>query len=189
MIIAVDLDDVLADTLDNFIKFHNASYKTKLKFNDFKFYALHEIIGLSEEEEAKRLELFDKSKFFDKLKPLKGAQKAISELSKKNKIVVVTARTENVKEKTKKWLANYFPEIEDVTFISQGYMGFVKTKAEVCKSLGAAVIIEDKKSFVLECADAGIKVLMFDYPWNKDVKDDKNIIRVKSWKEILKKIG
>jgi 5'(3')-deoxyribonucleotidase len=188
MIIAVDLDDVLANTLENFIDFHNSTYKTSLKFSDFKSYALHDIIGLSFEEEAKRLEQFDKSKFFNKIKPLEGAQTAISQLSKKNKIVVITARTKSVATKTKRWLKKYFPEIDEVVFISQNYMGFIKTKAEVCKEFGAKVIIEDKTSFVNECANKGIKVMMLDYPWNQNVNGSSNIVRVRSWDDILKKL-
>jgi len=189
MIIAVDLDDVLADTLHHFIEFHNKKYKTKLKFEDFKSYALHDIIGLTEEEEAKRLELFDKSKFFEALKPIPYSQEAVAKLSKKHKLIIITARTKNVEKRTIKWVKAYFPRIRDINFISSSYMGFVKTKAEVCKEIGADIIIEDKKSFIFECAREGVKVLLYDYPWNKDVKENSLITRVSSWKDILEKLS
>lgn len=188
MIIAIDLDDVLANTLEVFIKFHNQNFGTNLKFKDFKSYALHDIIGISEKDEAKRLELFDNSEFFDEIKPIKDAQQAISALSKKNKITVITARTLHVADKTKKWLSKYFPEINQIFFISSNYYGYLKTKAEVCKEIGAGIIIEDKEKFVIECAREGIKVLLFDYPWNSSIKGSRQIIRVKSWKEVIRNI-
>jgi 5'(3')-deoxyribonucleotidase len=189
MIVGIDLDDTLAASLDSFIEFHNEEYGTKLKFEDFKAYTLNEIIGLPREEEANRLDLFDKSKFFDKIKPIKGSQKAIRSLIKSNRLVIITARVKSMEKKTRDWLAKYFPELKEIVFISEDYKGYIKTKVEVCKEIGAEVMIDDKASFALECASEGIKVLLLDYPWNTNVKDGPLIVRVDSWEEILEKLS
>jgi uncharacterized HAD superfamily protein len=48
-------------------------------------------------------------------------------------------------------------------------------------------MIEDASETALECAEKNIKVILFNQPWNKNLKH-KNIIRVKNWKEALKEI-
>eukprot|EP00951_Prasinocladus_malaysianus_P005852 scaffold41197_cov40-Prasinocladus_malaysianus.AAC.1 len=44
-------------------------------------------------------------------------------------------------------------------------------KSEICKSIGAHVLIDDNPGYALECAEAGIHVLLYDwnlsYPWSK----------------------
>jgi hypothetical protein len=40
-----------------------------------------------------------------------------------------------------------------------------------CRSIGADVLIDDNVGYAMDCADAGIQVLLFDwehsYPWSK----------------------
>ena len=188
MIIAIDLDDILASTLERFIQFHNEKFSTNLTINDFTSYELQNIEGISNKEEAKRLKLFDNSKYFDTISPLKGSQTSISQLSKNHDIIVITARTRSVAKKTTAWIKKNFPEIKRVVFISEGYKHYCKMKSEVCKKVGAEVIIEDKKVFVEDCVSAGIKVFMFNYPWNKEIEDHPLIVRVNSWEEVVNKI-
>ena len=188
MIIAIDLDDVLAASLEEFIDFHNKNYGTKLKKEDFTAYYLTKIMDISRKEENKRVDLFDKSKHSNNIKPIDGSQKAISNLSKKHKLIIVTSRPENLEKKTREWLLKHIPEIKEIYFIRKDYTGHKKTKAEVCKEIKADVVIEDNLHYALECANAGIKVLLMDYPWNKTKKKNKLIIRVGSWEDILRKI-
>ena len=183
MIIAIDLDDVLAKSLPSFIDFHNRNYKTNLKIDDFKKFFLAEIIALSREEEMKRVELFDESRDFDEIPPMEGAQEAVSKLGKTHELVIVTSRPQKQERRTLDWVKKNFPEIRKVLFIRQEYSGHSKTKAEVCTEIGAEVLIEDKPDYAEQCVEKGIKVLLFDYPYNRST-EHKNITRVKSWKEV-----
>lgn len=49
--------------------------------------------------------------------------------------------------------------------------GPVRKKSEICKSIGAQILIDDNPTYAVECAAAGIHVLLFDwndsYPWSK----------------------
>ncbi len=49
-------------------------------------------------------------------------------------------------------------------------------------------MLEDNKDYAFNCAENGIRVILFDRSWNKDCKINKNIIRIKSWEEALEKI-
>jgi len=61
MKIAIDLDDVLANSTDSFIEFYNKNYNGDLKHGDFTAFTLNEIRGVSVEEEHKILEDYDDS--------------------------------------------------------------------------------------------------------------------------------
>jgi len=63
-----------------------------------------------------------------------------------------------------------------------------KTKGEICKELGIDFMIEDSVEHSEICAKEGIKVFLLNKPWNKNCIDHENIIRVKSWNEILDKL-
>lgn len=186
MIIAVDLDDVLADSLTSFIEFYNRYYDKDLKYEDFTAYTLNEIKGIPREQENKILEHFDESEYFDNIKPMKDAIKVIEKLNKKHEIIIVTSRTKDKEQKTKNWVNKFLKGIKKICFIRKNYQEKPKTKAEICKEINADVLIEDNLSYAKNCAENGIKVLLFDYPWNQAENLNPLITRVKSWKEILK---
>lgn len=185
MIIAIDLDDVLADSLNSFIEFYNKHYDKTLKYEDFIAYTLSEIKGIPREEENRILEHFDESNYFDNIKPMKDAVEVIEKLSKNHEIIIITSRTKDKEEKTKKWVNKFFKDIKRIYFIRKNYHEKPKTKAEICKEFNADVLIEDNLSYAKNCAESGVKVLLFDYPWNKVENLPPLVKRVKSWAEIL----
>jgi uncharacterized HAD superfamily protein len=66
-----------------------------------------------------------------------------------------------------------------------------KTKGEIASRLEALLVVEDNPEQAVEIAKKGIKVLLFDYPYNREV-NHRNIIRIYSgWEEateIIKEI-
>lgn len=58
------------------------------------------------------------------------------------------------------------------------------------RSLGAKVLIDDNPRYALECAEVGIRVLLFDYensyPWCKieSVNQHPLVTKVHSWEEV-----
>lgn len=91
-----------------------------------------------------------------------------------------------------------------------GLTGTKRSKTDMCKEIGAKLLIDDSLKYARGCAHDGIKVLLFDhkgdYSWNKpsnyeraqqmlkmnnvtDIQtspehDDSGIQRVTSWKDI-----
>jgi hypothetical protein len=52
--------------------------------------------------------------------------------------------------------------------------------------LGATYIIEDMPGHAFECAEAGIKTVLFgDYPWNKADKLPAGVTRCSDWPAVL----
>jgi len=188
MKIAIDLDDVLALSLIDFIDFYNEKFEKKITLEDFTGFSLNESIGMPIEKERKLLEEYDASHHYDKIKPMEGAKEAIKELSENHELVIVTSRPQKREEQTRKWLENYIEGIKEVFFIRQEYGGESKTKGEVCKEIGAELLIEDNLDYAESCVDEGIRVLLFDYPYNQEENISPSITRVKSWKEVLKNL-
>jgi hypothetical protein len=63
-----------------------------------------------------------------------------------------------------------------------------------CRSFGAQVLIDDNPRYALECAEAGMRVLLFDYdnsyPWCKTGVDESHplVTRVHNWEEVEEKL-
>jgi hypothetical protein len=49
--------------------------------------------------------------------------------------------------------------------------GMSRKKSDICKSVGAHVLIDDNVGYALDCAASGIRVLLYDwegsYRWSK----------------------
>jgi uncharacterized HAD superfamily protein len=63
-----------------------------------------------------------------------------------------------------------------------------RLKSAMCKELGIQVMIDDHMSVAKDCAEAGIRVLLFDQPWNQG-ELPMGAERVHSWDEIVKKLS
>jgi len=62
-------------------------------------------------------------------------------------------------------------------------------KSAICKELGVDLIIEDAPHYIEDCSEAGIKVFIFDRPWNQEVRENDLITRVRDWGEIGRELG
>ena len=185
MKIAIDLDDVLALSLENFIEFYNEKSNKKISFKDFTGFSLNESIGMPLEEERKLLEDYDSSKYYDKIKPMPGAKEGIKELSKTQQIVILTSRPKKRENQTREWLKKYLEYFGEILFIRHDYSGKSRTKGEVCKEVNAELLIEDNLDYARSCVSEGIPVLLFNYPYNQEKGSNPKITRINSWKEIL----
>ena len=64
----------------------------------------------------------------------------------------------------------------------------------LCRSFGAQVLIDDNPRYALECAEDGMRVLLFDYdnsyPWCKTGVDQSHplVTKVHNWQEVEEKL-
>ena len=190
MKIAVDLDEVLSQSMPALIKYHNDKYGTSLKTEDFKSYKFEEIWGGNLIEAINKVNDFHQSKYFDNVLPVKGAKEVLEKLKKNNELFILTARSEDMREKTEKFVEKYFPKIFSKIYFTNHFAlnGTETTKKEMCDTLDIDVLIEDNIKYAGECATEKRKIYLMDYPWNQSDKLPKNVIRVHSWQEIGKKI-
>ncbi|HET8567406.1 MAG TPA: hypothetical protein VFM93_00280 [Candidatus Limnocylindria bacterium] len=61
-------------------------------------------------------------------------------------------------------------------------------KARVATDLGLDAFCEDDRTISCTLAEAGIRVFLFDRPWNRDA-DHPNITRVSDWEAVARELG
>jgi len=186
MRIGIDIDEVIAEFLDSFLEFYNSKYEKNFQKKDFKSYIFEEILGGTHED---AIELIKEHGYKWEIKLVEGALDSIRKLAEKHELIILTARHPMFKNETEDFLKVHFGNVlSEIYYTGEAFQKYGVTKSDICKELNIDILIEDNKIFSLECAEKGIKVLLFDKPWNQDCFEHENVLRAYNWKEILEKI-
>jgi uncharacterized HAD superfamily protein len=186
MKIGIDIDEVLANTMSNFLDFHNEMYGTDATRDEITDYYFDGLFHWTREENFKRFDEFYKTRFFEDIVPVEGAADGIKSLQQLGTLYVITSRPLYIKEQTLKWLTRYFGD--DLPEVYFAHLDGAGTKADLCDQLGIDLLIEDSLEFAEACAAKNVQVLLMDAPWNRRELAD-NITRVYNWDEILTKVA
>ncbi|MBU6501079.1 MAG: hypothetical protein KGJ89_03050 [Patescibacteria group bacterium] len=185
MRIGLDLDDVVADSGAAIIEMHNKKHGADFKKADFREFSWEKTWGISREERVKELDEFFATDQLKKINPVAGSVKAIKAIKAQgHELYIITARETKEREETKLWIEGRFPD----AFADVHHTTFGK-KSGICKELEIDVFIEDNLATAIDCAAAGIRVFLFDQPWNREGEFPKNVERVFSWEEVEKKLS
>lgn len=190
MQIAIDIDDTLYPTIAALHAFHNERYGTQCAEETTHTFKLEDSWGCTTAEAFERVAQFFGTEFFLNMRPFDDAVRVVRKLARVCMPVAVTSRSSSVVRETKEMLDAHFPSLFwDVRFSSHAfpggnYKGNERTKAEICERAGIHTLIEDAPSYAHECAARGIRVILFDRPWNQEVSHPLLITRVHSWNEI-----
>jgi len=193
-IIGIDIDDVLISTHSKPLNdFYNAKFGTSWKKEDYHSHNLEEVWGGTREEAVDIVNEYLNSQEHDKSPAIEYAKEAITQLAKHNSLVLVTARNQDMEEKTLTILNTHFIGIFNKIYFTNQFVKDSKaekrSKSSVCKELGVEIFIDDALHNAEDIASVGIPVLLFDQPWNQTDTLPPLITRVHSWKEILKKLS
>lgn len=193
--IAVDVDEVLAQFVPQLIAFHNSRYATNHTIKDFHSYEFWRVWEIPREECDVRVREFFDSEHFAVMPTIPHSIEVLMELKRHHphyQFYAVTSRQSFLEEVTRKWLHTHFPGVFTDVLLGNHYgTGTKRSKPEMCASVNAKVLIDDSLLYATQCADAGLRVLLFDlehsYPWNKTAGPlHPNIIRVDSWHTVHK---
>jgi uncharacterized HAD superfamily protein len=192
MIIGMDIDDVLADSMPPLLRWYNREHGTNYTKDQVHHFQLEKTWG-GTHKAAKNLirNVYFHSPEFDEILPREDALENVKILSKIHKLIAITGRTQDIDNKTRSWLDRYFPKLFPILYSNDEWVnhGPFGPKLNICKSNDVDLLIEDSIETARKCATEGVKVLLFDQPWNQlDQPLPENIIRVKNWDEIAEKI-
>lgn len=187
MKIGIDIDEVVVEFFSVYLKLFNERFGKNLVLDDIFKFEIWKCIDVSKDDILKLAEDFNNSEKFFEVPLVEGVQESLNKLNKIFDINFITSRPENIVEKTNFFLNDHFAEIDFNVYFSGGIWNNKKSKTQICKELGIKILIEDRRKYALGCAQEGIKVLLFDKPWNQNC-EHKNMIRVYNWEEILEKI-
>ena len=184
--IGIDFDDVIYGFNRQYCVFHNEKYGTNKRFEDVVTYDLDKIWGISPEECVVRVNEFYDSKYHGEAEPVPGSVDAVRRLAIDHELHLITSRRDGVKPQTISWLEKHFPNVfTGLHFTNQfGGIGNKKLKSEVCREIGASLMIEDALKYANEVASAGIPVLLLEVPWNRG-ETKPLVTRVHSWKDVV----
>jgi len=191
MKIGIDIDEVVAGFIEKFLNYSNKKNKTSFTLQDVTNYNLRKTRvhkHKSREEDLLEISEFQNSEDFNLIELIEGAKNGLEKLSRDYEIYFITSRPEEIKEKTKDFFYNNFPE-NGYKFIFSGDVYGGKTKSQICNELEISLMVEDNPFYALDCAKKGIKTFLLDKPWNKNYEKHENIIKVNNWKEILEKLN
>lgn len=127
---------------------------------------------------------------FREMKPIEGAMMAFHHLKSLGwKIVLVTARPQwqykRLYSDTVFWLAEH-GFVYDLLLFSRNK---VEAVYEHVRPAWPAYFVEDHPGNAAALAEAGIHVLLYDQPYNRNVSASGALTRVANWTEILSVIG
>lgn len=197
IVVAVDIDEVLGNFVSALNRFIADRYSSNHSVSEYHVYEFFKIWGCSRNEADLRVHEFFKTPYFKKgIHPLPGAQRALYKLARLCKLSVVTSRQNAIKDHTIEWIEKHYPGLFDEIHFGNHFAlnGESRPKSEICRSLGAKVLIDDNPRYAAECADVGINVLLFDYensyPWCKTESIDKHplVTRVHNWEEVEQRL-
>jgi len=190
MKIGIDIDEVVAEFVKQYLKVHNAKEGTELSSEDVYTYDLWDPLEITRERAIEITnEIYDHEDLLENLSVVEGAIEAINKLNESHELFFITARHARVGEKTKRFFKKHFPE-NDFKIIHTGdfFKEQGKSKGEICQELGIEVLIEDNLEWATKYSKENIKIILLAKPWNKDFVEQENFLRIGSWGEILKEI-
>lgn len=191
LIIAIDCDDVLVPTAPWIIDRYNKTYDTDVHISDF--YSKDCMIWgtATFDEAAKRVGALLLEEEYGTIEPFSDAIEVVQRLSKVHELHLVTGRARYLEPVTLVMIEKTFPDFFQ-TIQHIGYFeGAKKNKGDVCKELGADVLVDDHIVHLRDVLLAGVKevILFGDYPWNQQSKLQGKSTRCADWWSVEKEIS
>ncbi len=128
--IAIDMDEVMADTMAHYLERYNSEFGQSLTTKDFHGRAVLEVIDVAHRERVR--EYFHQEEFFANIPVMPGSQNVVRELTKSYEVFITTAAMDVPCSFSAKffWLQQHFPFIStrnivfcgDKSIIAADYM-------------------------------------------------------------------
>ncbi len=179
--IAFDIDGVVADTMDVFVRLAHERYGlTKMCKQDLSCYNLYECLALEKNviDDLICLTLDDDNTM--QIPPVPGAPEVLTELARITPLRFVTARI--WPESITAWLFQLLPDVpaERISVIASGDPA---AKLHILNDLNVRYFVEDRIETCRQLQDAGIFPFLFDQPWNRGQQAD-TLVRIENWMQL-----
>lgn len=192
MLIAIDIDDVLADFSEGFIKYLKHAHNRDVEIHDLKIEEWWSAWGKSQDQAVETIQEFLKSKQVSELEPKDGAARALKLLKQAgHKLVVITGRPVAAHKMTRQWVHDNLPAVFDEVYCTDFHIvnHNPMTKGTICAELGVDILVDDYPGYARECVGQGVTVLLFESFWNHGFEPTPGIIPVSNWSQVLEYVG
>ena len=194
--IAIDIDDVVADSIARVREWANQKTGKKLETHhyhtDDEYWKYYDSIWLRHGI-ADQLVFEDYMTELDQdqseIKTNANAQAAILKLREKYDLVFITSRPPSMKESTRRWLdENIDASIPLYLSLNPLANQSAKSKGELCIELGAGLLIDDNIDNCQSALDNGVDAILFgNFGWNKNAPE--TMIRCYDWAAVLEQVS
>jgi len=191
-VIAIDVDDVLAQHAESFIEYSNQKWGTSLTLDDYDEHWA-KVWQVDIAEALRRRDEFVSSKVHDNFIAHTDSDTALKSLAERFELRIVTSRLLSMKEGTLEWIKQTYPGV-----FSEDHIHFAgiwdklesnshaMTKTDVLKQIGASYLIDDQLKHCYAASEAGVQAILFgNYGWNQVSDLPKDITRCRDWAAIL----
>lgn len=188
--IAVDFDDIIVDFVGCFVNYHNENYGSIINYDDVNEFSLEKVFNVSQEVIVDRLWKFVHTQHLH-LPLMLHASACLKQLSKMAEVHIVTSRCETISDITQANLKHLNVSVHiSKTHFTNGLLltrhpERSREKVEVCKEIGAGVLIDDLPLHAEKASKQGIPALIMTRPWNRNHALATNVERVENWHEAI----
>ena len=189
----VDFDDVLCETARVLSEIIQREFGKGVPYEAIHSFDLTETFRLNEAESNRLFEIFHDPEVLGTMEPIADAGKALQQWRDAGVFIhIVTGRPPATADISRKWLASHNMPYDRMSFVDK--YGRNHAYAE-----GADIISLDElrqMRFDLAVDDSPIAidfltrnteipVIIFDRPWNTELEENSQIIRCKSWQDVV----
>ena len=163
MIVACDLDGVLASTIDSILEEINNTFNLSLQAKDVNNFSLEELLEANNIQPRWLYVLFKNEWFWGKVRPIdENISKIVDWHNRGHEIHIVTSRVKEVSIPTSAWLKRHGVPHHRLQLIP------TMKKVDYLKEINAECIIEDFFYEANRCAADGFPAFVVRRPYNKD---------------------
>jgi len=183
LVIAIDCDDVLVATTPFFIDAYNKQYGTKVTLADA--HGVDETVWAAPQDVVnERIAKTMATKEYAELGPTKEEVDILTELSKYHELHMVTARRPEEEALTQNMLDRDLPGV----FTSMEFVGWTGSKGDVCKRIGADILIDDNARHLHGAIQQGLPkngaILFGAYDWNSASSTHEDLTHCTTWSAV-----
>jgi uncharacterized HAD superfamily protein len=98
-----------------------------------------------------------------------GAREVLHKYAHAIDFHIVTSRRHFLEEATRAWIDRHYPGLFSSILFGNHYAssGVKRSKPDMCKQLGAQLLIDDSLRYATQCSEAGIRTALFGtHAWN-----------------------
>ena len=198
--VAVDLDEVVVQFVEEITKYYNKLFNKNLKLQDYDGRFWSDVWVVTQDQVNRTICDFSTTFEFANLLPIPGSFDTLKKLKDTGhfEFYIVTARGEQLQKATMAWIEKHFDGIfsgiEFGNTFGQDVTKIKKEKSKICEELGCIFLIDDMKYNLQHCNKRGIQGILFNleekYPWchgisaSSPTEEDPYLKYAKNWKEV-----
>lgn len=183
----VDIDDVLAETIESLIDLLDAMHGRRVAVDDVAYFDLERSFDLDEEEIADLMDRAHEDDLIESIRPVAGAAQVLDDWTKAGfRIELVTGRPPSTNAASRRWLTQHgiahagLHHLDKWSRPSWNPDALPALGFEELPNFDFDFAVEDSLDTAVRLVDEfGIPVALMDRPWNRDLSSVSPGIREK----------